>query len=350
MATRNSTHTPDFGRNESQADNGRVIHHANGTIDTPVTGGTTTCSDFETRVCREAWGGLGTNDALVPARAKVLIALVIDLVNCGDICFGSGKQVCSFQNNVDIAFQLGCSIETIEEALKLGAVYAGFNKGASAFGRFMEIVDKGETIHGTKVPARDPNAFLPEYDGKVPAGVSLSNNTVLGDPVLCARLYSISPVFGESVVRWAGEVWGCPLLSQKTKAFVTLVIDVVNCHTVGPGNPWGAHINMCVQHGATVAEIDEVLYFCCVYCGFNKSLLAIGAWKGIKEQGKTPFGVPLLYGHERRPVHSEVMMHASDTFEALFPQECKDEVKAEGDFVCKMHCVRIGKAESCSDD
>ena len=60
-------------------------------------------------------------------------------------------------------------------------------------------------------------------------------NAVLEDQALQAGLNSINPKFGDFCCRVAGEAWGLPLIDQKTKALITIAIDVVNQDHVGPG-------------------------------------------------------------------------------------------------------------------
>ena len=103
------------------------------------------------------------------------------------------------------------------------------------------------------------------------------SNAVLDDKELQAGLKGINPQFGDLCTRVAGEVWGKPLISQKTKALITIAIDVVNQSLVGPGTPFGAHVSMAMKQGATRAEIEEVLLFTCAYAGFNKAAGAFGA-------------------------------------------------------------------------
>jgi 4-carboxymuconolactone decarboxylase len=102
-------------------------------------------------------------------------------------------------------------------------------------------------------------------------------NAVLDDAELGANLAAINPAFGELCVRVAGEVWGRPLIDQKTKALIVIAIDVVNQSLTGPGVPFGAHVGMAMKQGATRAEIEEVLLLTCVYAGFNKAAGAFGA-------------------------------------------------------------------------
>ena len=95
-------------------------------------------------------------------------------------------------------------------------------------------------------------------------------NAVLDDYELQANLKKINPQFGDFVTRVAGEAWGLPLIDQKTKALITIAIDVVNQDHTGAGNPFGAHLDMALKQGATRAEIEELLLFICPYAGFNK--------------------------------------------------------------------------------
>jgi 4-carboxymuconolactone decarboxylase len=107
--------------------------------------------------------------------------------------------------------------------------------------------------------------------------VSIKENAVLGDKQLQEALSSINPQFGDFCTRVAGEAWGKPLIDQKTKAFITIAIDVVNGDQTGPGCAFGAHVDMAMKQGATRAELEELLLFTCVYAGFNKAAAAFGA-------------------------------------------------------------------------
>jgi 4-carboxymuconolactone decarboxylase len=101
-------------------------------------------------------------------------------------------------------------------------------------------------------------------------------NAVLDDKELQRGLSSINPKFGDLCTRVAGEVWGLPLIDQKTKALITIAVDVVNQDQVGAGNPFGAHVQMAVKQGVTRAELEELLLFMCVYAGFNKAAGCFG--------------------------------------------------------------------------
>jgi alkylhydroperoxidase/carboxymuconolactone decarboxylase family protein YurZ len=96
-------------------------------------------------------------------------------------------------------------------------------------------------------------------------------NAVLDDEQLQNDLSSINPKFGDFCTRVAGEAWGLPAIDQKTKALITIAVDVVNQDQIGPGSPFGSHVNMALKQGATREEIEEVLLFMCVYAGFNKA-------------------------------------------------------------------------------
>ncbi|MFN6486537.1 MULTISPECIES: carboxymuconolactone decarboxylase family protein [unclassified Nostoc] len=107
------------------------------------------------------------------------------------------------------------------------------------------------------------------------------NNAVLDDQDVQEGLKSINAKFGDFCTRVAGEAWGLPLIDQKTKALITIAVDVVNQNQVGPGSPFGAHVHMALKQGATVAEIEELLLFMCVYGGFNKVAGCFGSLNEI---------------------------------------------------------------------
>jgi 4-carboxymuconolactone decarboxylase len=109
----------------------------------------------------------------------------------------------------------------------------------------------------------------------------IPKNAVLDDKELQAGLSSINPRFGEFCTRVAGEVWGLPLIDQKTKALITIAVDVANQDQVGPGSPFAAHVNMALKQGSTREEIEELLLFMCAYAGFNKAAGCFGALNEI---------------------------------------------------------------------
>ena len=93
-------------------------------------------------------------------------------------------------------------------------------------------------------------------------------NAVLDDYELQAGLSSVNSKFGDFCTRVAGEAWGMPLIDQKTKALITIAVDVVNQERAS--GPMAVHVDMARKQGATRAEIEELLLFMCVYAGFNK--------------------------------------------------------------------------------
>ena len=73
----------------------------------------------------------------------------------------------------------------------------------------------------------------------------------------------------------AGEAWGLPLIDQKTKALITIAVDVVNQDQV-VRKPLRGPRRMAIKQGATRAEIQQLLMFMCVYGGFNKAAACFG--------------------------------------------------------------------------
>ena len=63
--------------------------------------------------------------------------------------------------------------------------------------------------------------------------VSIEHNAVLGDPALQEGLKAIHPAWGDFCSRVAGEAWGLPLIDQRTKALITIAVDVVNTNESG---------------------------------------------------------------------------------------------------------------------
>jgi 4-carboxymuconolactone decarboxylase len=106
-------------------------------------------------------------------------------------------------------------------------------------------------------------------------------NAVLDDTELQEGLKRINPKFGDFCTRVAGEAWGLPLIDQKTKSLITIAVDVANQDQVGVGNPFTAHVHMAMQQGTTLAEIEELLLFMCVYAGFNKAAGCFGMLQSI---------------------------------------------------------------------
>jgi 4-carboxymuconolactone decarboxylase len=113
--------------------------------------------------------------------------------------------------------------------------------------------------------------------------MDIHSNAVLGDQGLIDGLKSVNPIFGDFCARVAGEAWGEPLVSQKTKAFMAIVLDVDNQSYEGQGTPFEAHVIMAIKQGATFDEIEEILKWSCVYCGFNKAAGGFGRLNEIKK-------------------------------------------------------------------
>lgn len=109
-------------------------------------------------------------------------------------------------------------------------------------------------------------------------------NAVLDDKSLIDGLKSINPLWGDMTIRVAGEAWGMPLIDQKTKALITLVIDQMALNVTGEGNPFGAHLDMALKQGATYEEIEELIVFASVYTGFNKGATTMGALNKIRHE------------------------------------------------------------------
>jgi|SRR4051812_16789360 len=114
--------------------------------------------------------------------------------------------------------------------------------------------------------------------------VDIRKNAVYGDPELQEGLKKLNPKWGDFCIRAAGEVWGLPLIDQRTKALITIAVDVVNANENGPGAPFAAHVSMARKQGVTYDELEELLLFMCVYAGFNKVAGAVGRLNELKAQ------------------------------------------------------------------
>ena len=103
-------------------------------------------------------------------------------------------------------------------------------------------------------------------------------NAVLDDKELQEQLTAVNPKYGAWVTRVGGEVWGLPLIDQKTKAFIALTADVINQSPLtGPGSAFAAHVSIALKQGATRDEIEELFLFLTVYAGFNKVVACFAA-------------------------------------------------------------------------
>ena len=115
--------------------------------------------------------------------------------------------------------------------------------------------------------------------------IDIKTNAVLGDKDLQEGLKAIHPLWGDFVTRIAGEVWGMPLIDQKTKTFLALAVDIVNGDQSGQGTAFTPHIHMAVKQGATYDEIVELFVFMGAYAGLAKATPAFGALKILVENG-----------------------------------------------------------------
>lgn len=123
---------------------------------------------------------------------------------------------------------------------------------------------------------------MSDFPGSAAPANGAPANAVLDDPGLQQALSAVHPAFGDLCTRVAGEVWGKPLLDQRTKALITIAIDVVN-QGLMPESPYEAHIRMALKQGATFAQIEELLLFLCAYAGFNKVAPAFGRLSAIRQ-------------------------------------------------------------------
>ena len=108
-------------------------------------------------------------------------------------------------------------------------------------------------------------------------------NAVLDDPVLLAALRDVHPVYGDLLIRVAGEVWGQPLIDQRTKVLISIAVDVVNQGLL-PGFAYEPHIRMALKQGVTFAELEELLLFLSVYAGFPKVTPAFVRLSAIRKE------------------------------------------------------------------
>jgi 4-carboxymuconolactone decarboxylase len=99
--------------------------------------------------------------------------------------------------------------------------------------------------------------------------MSSPKNAVADDGALKNELEEINPDFAHFCETTIKEMWGLPLIDQKTKAFITIVIDVVN-GGISDIDPFDTHVRMAMKQGATYPEINELLLFTSVYVGAPK--------------------------------------------------------------------------------
>jgi 4-carboxymuconolactone decarboxylase len=230
-------------------------------------------ADFSIRVADEVW-----DLPLIDQKTKALIAIAADVVNMDYT--GQGNP---FTGHVDLALKQGATREEIEEILLFMCVYGGFNKVAGAFGTLNHVFGQRIALNqGEKKELAEPKEVASRVGQKKPAIDNRQyKNAVLDDKELQENLKRINPKFGDLVTRVAGEVWGLPLIDQKTKAIITIAVDIINTDYTGHGNPFPAHVDMALKQGSTREEIEEVLLFMCIYAGFNKVAGAFGTLNEI---------------------------------------------------------------------
>lgn len=129
----------------------------------------------------------------------------------------------------------------------------------------------GQVVFGTPKPKGAP--ALPSSEERTTMA-DVSNieqdweNAVLDDKDLQAGLMKIDPEFGEFCIRVSGEVFGKPLIDQKTKAMIAIAVDVVEQIR---GIPFENHVEIAMEQGATPEELKELLFLMTIYAGLNKA-------------------------------------------------------------------------------
>ena len=70
---------------------------------------------------------------------------------------------------------------------------------------------------------------------------------------------------------------------------LAIALDISHQSFTGPGVPFSAHVLMALRQGTTFAELEELMTWACVYCGFNKAAGAFGRLNELKEEYKDQF-------------------------------------------------------------
>lgn len=78
-------------------------------------------------------------------------------------------------------------------------------------------------------------------------------------------------------------------IDQKTKALISIALDVVSTNIPATGNPYAAHINMAIKQGATLEEIKELLLFISPYVAFAKTASAFGILNELIDKKNVQF-------------------------------------------------------------
>jgi 4-carboxymuconolactone decarboxylase len=112
----------------------------------------------------------------------------------------------------------------------------------------------------------EPASELAREGGKrIP---SVFENAVSGDQELIAGLKKMNPDFAELCLETSEKAYETPLVDQRTKVLLAIVVDVVEqIH----GKPFENHLMMAKKQGVTKEELFELLLFLTIYVGFNKA-------------------------------------------------------------------------------
>ena len=108
-------------------------------------------------------------------------------------------------------------------------------------------------------------------------------NAVTEDKELLEGLSGLHPKFGDLVEILGEKLWGMKAIDQKTKCFLCIAIDIAN-QGIYDTAPFLIHVDMAVKQGATREEIEEMVLFCAMYCGFPKVAPALAAIKEYFEK------------------------------------------------------------------
>jgi 4-carboxymuconolactone decarboxylase len=208
--------------------------------------------DLCIRAAGEVWGL-----PLISQKCKALITIAIDVVNQDHV--GSGNP---FGAHVSMAIKQGATRDEVEEVLLFTCIYAGFNKAAGCFGTLNDVLG----------PSTE----------KLENGI-IYNKEAIANTGLRESLAQLHPYFGDLFYRMASEVWGLPIISIKEKAFMAIAIDIANQDkSSGSVNPFIKHMEIAAKHGASRAEIEELITFTCVYAGFNKGVSFFAALQDVE--------------------------------------------------------------------
>eukprot|EP00898_Chlorokybus_atmophyticus_P004599 jgi/Chlat1/513/Chrsp103S01109 len=228
---------------------------------------------------------------LIPQKVKVFITIILDVLHA--TITGPGTP---YVAHIDMAAKQGTCIEELEEILLLSCTLCGFNKAAGAFGKFAEMKAKEQTDFGTPLlwstatatatatvptPVASTTGRQYSWSTTKTSGANYENG-MREDQTTLAALQSINSTYADFYMRTGADGWDGKLVPQKHKLFCAIAVDVSAGLVRGRGNPFELHCKLAAKTGATAAEIEEVLYQTCVYCGFNKAGYAFAAFEDLK--------------------------------------------------------------------